>query len=31
LIVPGNGLVERRSDGSALKVLNDVLTWQTLV
>jgi hypothetical protein len=31
LIVPGNGVVERRSDGSALNVLNDVLTWQTLV
>ncbi|MGH3778071.1 MAG: hypothetical protein ACRDRR_20445 [Pseudonocardiaceae bacterium] len=29
LIVPGNGLVERRVDGSALEVLNAVLTWET--
>ncbi|HZA17556.1 MAG TPA: hypothetical protein VE645_11825 [Pseudonocardiaceae bacterium] len=28
LIVPGSGLVERRTDGSALTVLNEVLTWQ---
>jgi hypothetical protein len=27
LIVPGNGLVERRVEGSALDVLNEVLTW----
>lgn len=27
LIVPGDGLVERRADGSALSVLNAVLTW----
>ena len=31
LIVPGSGLVERRADGSALNVLNQVLTWQTLL
>lgn len=29
LIVPGNELVERRVDGSALDVLNEVLTWET--
>ncbi len=29
LIVPGNGLVERRVAGSALDVLNEVLTWET--
>ncbi|MGH3912272.1 MAG: hypothetical protein ACRDTC_02495 [Pseudonocardiaceae bacterium] len=29
LIVPGDGLVERRVDGSALTVLNEVLTWET--
>lgn len=29
LIVPGNALVERRADGDALNVLNEVLTWQT--
>ncbi len=29
LIVFGEGLVERRVDGSALDVLNDVLTWET--
>lgn len=29
LIVPGNGLMERRVDGSALDVLNEVLTWET--
>lgn len=29
LIVPGSGLVERRVDGSALDVLNGVLTWET--
>ncbi len=28
LIVPGGGLVERRADGSALDVLNEVLTWE---
>jgi hypothetical protein len=27
LIVPGNGLAERRVEGSALDVLNEVLTW----
>jgi hypothetical protein len=27
LIIPGNGLVERRVEGSALNVLNEVLTW----
>ncbi len=29
LIVPGEGLVERRVNGSALTVLNEVLTWET--
>lgn len=29
LIVAGNGLVERRVEGSALDVLNEALTWQT--
>jgi hypothetical protein len=29
LIVPGEGLVERRVHGSALDVLNEVLTWQS--
>ncbi|MGH3794705.1 MAG: hypothetical protein ACRDRT_19215 [Pseudonocardiaceae bacterium] len=29
LIVPGDGLVERRTEGSALNVLNDVLTWKS--
>ncbi len=29
LIIPGEGLVERRIHGSALTVLNEVLTWQT--
>ncbi|MGH3901989.1 MAG: hypothetical protein ACRDTA_27805 [Pseudonocardiaceae bacterium] len=29
LIVPGDGLVERRVAGSALVVLNDALTWET--
>jgi hypothetical protein len=29
LIVPGNALVQRRVDGSALDVLNEVLTWET--
>ena len=29
LIVPGNGLVECQVGGSALKVLNEVLTWET--
>lgn len=29
LIVPGDGLVERRVDGDALTVLNEVLTWET--
>jgi hypothetical protein len=28
LIVPGEGLVERRVHGSALDVLNEVLAWQ---
>jgi hypothetical protein len=27
LIIPGNGLVERRVEGSALDVLNEILTW----
>jgi hypothetical protein len=30
LIVPGNGLVERRMEGSALDVLTEVLTWESL-
>jgi hypothetical protein len=29
LIVTGEGLVERRVHGSALTVLNEVLTWET--
>ena len=29
LILPGNGLAERQVDGSALDVLNEVLTWET--
>lgn len=29
LIVPGATLVERRTAGDALNVLNEVLTWQT--
>ncbi|HEY6422093.1 MAG TPA: hypothetical protein VIY28_02350 [Pseudonocardiaceae bacterium] len=29
LIVPGNALMERRVDGPALNVLNEVLTWET--
>jgi len=29
LIVPGEGLVEHRVHGSALTVLNEVLTWPT--
>jgi len=29
LIVPGEGLVERRVHGSALTVLKEVLTWET--
>lgn len=29
LIVPGDALVERRVDGSALDVLNEVLAWET--
>ena len=29
LIVPGEGLVEHRTQGHALTVLNDVLTWET--
>ncbi len=29
LIVPGEGLVERRVRGDALTVLNEVLTWET--
>ncbi|HKR51680.1 MAG TPA: hypothetical protein VJT72_19275 [Pseudonocardiaceae bacterium] len=28
LIVVGNGLVERRVEGSALEVLNEVVTWE---
>jgi hypothetical protein len=28
LSIPGNSLVERRVDGSALEVLNEVLTWE---
>lgn len=28
LVVPGSALVERRVAGSALQVLNDVLTWE---
>jgi hypothetical protein len=28
LIVPGGALVERRVEGSALDVLNEVLTWE---
>jgi hypothetical protein len=28
LILPRGGLVERRADGSALDVLNEVLTWE---
>ncbi len=28
LILPGNGLVERRVEGSAIDVLNEVLTWE---
>ena len=28
LIIPGDGLVTRRAQGSALTVLNDVLTWE---
>jgi len=28
-IVPGEGLVEHRVHGSALTVLNEVLTWQS--
>jgi hypothetical protein len=28
LILPGGGFVERRTDGSALDVLNEVLTWE---
>lgn len=27
LIIPGEGLVERRTQGHVLTVLNDVLTW----
>lgn len=27
LIIPGNGLMERRVEGSALDVLHEVLTW----
>lgn len=29
LIVPGEGLVEHRTQGAALTVLNEVLTWDT--
>jgi hypothetical protein len=28
LSIPGNSLVERRVDGSALEVLSEVLTWE---
>jgi hypothetical protein len=28
LIVPGGGLVERRTEGSAVEVLTEVLSWQ---
>ena len=28
LILPGGALVERRVDGNALHVLNEVLTWE---
>ena len=28
LILPRGGLVDRRADGSALDVLNEVLTWE---
>lgn len=30
LIIPGGGRVECRVDGSALKVLHEVLTWETV-
>ncbi|MGQ0778322.1 MAG: hypothetical protein ACT4NY_28590 [Pseudonocardiales bacterium] len=29
LIVPGDGLGQRRADGDALTVLNEVLMWET--
>ena len=29
LVIPGNSFVERRTHGSALTVLNEVLTWET--
>ncbi len=29
LIIPGSGQVERQVDGSAIDVLNEVLTWET--
>lgn len=29
LIIPGDGLIERRIDGNALNVLNEVLTWES--
>lgn len=29
LIVPADALVQRRAEGSALDVLNEVLTWET--
>lgn len=29
LIVPGGELIEHRTHGTALSVLNDVLTWRT--
>ncbi|MGH3905474.1 MAG: hypothetical protein ACRDTE_14990 [Pseudonocardiaceae bacterium] len=29
LVVPGGALIERRATGSALNVLNSVLTWET--
>ncbi|MGH3754343.1 MAG: hypothetical protein ACRDRP_16920 [Pseudonocardiaceae bacterium] len=29
LILPGGGLAERRVEGSALEVLNEVLTWES--
>lgn len=27
-LIPGSGVVERRVEGSALEVLNEVLTWE---
>jgi hypothetical protein len=28
LVLPGSGLVERQVEGSAVEVLNEVLTWE---